>query len=226
MGLFSDMTRRKNELITHHKGILKNKFGKEDAPESTLPSEIEQQISDIPAYEISPEAEQRLKLLQEAGTGITEAAGEAVDISRMQAGAVEAPGAAAAREDIQRSTSGQVSALQEMGGAGFLGAISQVGLGRQEARKEFAMSNLAYKSQAETGLMSALRNQAQAEQQASMLEAQGLEGMIAEKDKVYQSELAKAQTGLQFDITKLSMEQQKRASEEAGRSGIFGGLFS
>lgn len=226
---------KRNALWDHHKNMGVNRYHKalkdvnyqvEGAPESTLASDIESRIGDIPTYEISPEAQQRMDLLEQAGTGLQESAQESTDLARMQAGMVEAPGSAQARRDIQRSTMGQVGALQEMGGSGFLGAISKVGMNEQSAMKDFAMSSLAYKSQSETELMSALRNQSQAESQAAALQSQGLEGMIAEKDKVYQSEMNKNLTGIQYDITKLGMEQQNRAAQAEKQSGIFGGMFS
>lgn len=211
----------------HAIGVAKQKLGiGQETPDSTLGSDIEKQIADLQTYEISPEAEQRLKLLDQSGVDLREAGQEQTDIARSQAGVVEAPGSSQALKDIRASTAGQIQNIQQMGGgAGSLGAISQVGLTEQKAMKDFAKSNLAYRSQAETGLMSALRNQSQLEQQAAMLDAQGIEGMIAEKDKVFQSQQNKELTSMQFDITKLGMEQQKKAADTASRSGIFGGLF-
>lgn len=189
--------------------------------------DIQSKIEGLPTYEISPEAEQRLKLLQEAGVGLTETAEEATDIARMRAGAAEAPGAGIAREDIRQSTAGQIQAIQEMGGgASALGAVSEVGLTEQKALRDLARTTLAYRSQAESDLMSAVRSEAGIKAQAAGLEAQGLEGMIAEKDKVYQSELDKALTGVQFDITRLAMEQQAIMAQQQNQAGMQSDIFS
>lgn len=228
MGFVGNLINKRNDLYTHHKNIVKDKLGigQEGAEDSTLSAEIDQQVSDLQTYEVSDEANQRLALLEQGAADLRESGQEGTDIARVQAGMVQAPGSGQALKDIQSSTSGQVQAVQQMGGsASGLGAISQIGLNQSQAMKDFAKSNLAYKSQSETGLMNALRNQTQMESQAASLESQGLEGMIAEKDKVYQSQLNKDLTGLQFDITKLGMEQQTVAAETARTSGIFGGLF-
>jgi len=231
MGFVGNIINKRNDLYTHHKNIAVDKYhgamGFDNTSDSGLQSEIEQQISGLQTYEIPEEAKQRLALLEQGATDLRESGQESTDIARMQAGMYQAPGSGQALGDIQRSTSGQIQAIQQIGGsASSLGAIAKVGVTEQQALKDFAKSNLAYRSQAETGLMNALRNQSQLESQAASLESQGLEGMIAEKDKVYQSELNKDLTGLQFDITKLGMEQQKKAAETASRSGIFGGIFS
>jgi len=235
MGFVGNLINKRNDLYTHHKGLAMDKYRKdrklagldqEGAPESTLGVDIEQQIADLQTYQVSPESEQRLALLEQGAVDLREVGQESTDIARMQAGMTQAPGSSQALKDIQASTSGQVQAIQQMGGsASGLGAISQVGLNQSQAMKDFAKSNLAYKSQSETALMNALRNQAQMEAQAAGLESQGLEGMIAEKDKVYQSQLNQDLTGLQFDITKLGMEQQKKSAETASQSGIFGGAL-
>lgn len=177
---------------------------------------ISEKIADLPQYKISDEANQRLALLEQAGVDIESAAQEQTDVARMKSGQIEGPGASQALRDIRSSTSGQVGALQDMGGSGFLSSITQVGLNERNAMKDYTMGNLGYRAQSESDLMSALRNQTQAQSQSSMLQAQGLEGMISERDKAYQSELSQAQTGLQYDITKLSMEQQNKIAENTG----------
>lgn len=175
---------------------------------------ISEKIEGLQEYEISPEAKQRMELLQQAGEGMVSGAEEATDIARMRAGMVEAPGAGQGRKDIQGATSGQIQAIQEIGGAGALGAATRVGLGQESAYEDLVRSNMAYKEESESALMGALQTEAGIRTQAAGLEAQALEGMISEKDKVYQSQLNKAQTGLQFDISQLAMDEQARAAEQ------------
>lgn len=186
-------------------------------------TDIEQSITDLPEYEISDEAKQRLALLQEAGAGLVEGAEEQTDLARMRAGMIEGPGAAQSRRDIEASTAGQVQAIQNIGGAGALGAATQVGLGEQAAYEDLIASNLMAKEQGESALMNALQTKAGMRREAAGLEAQGLEGMIAEKDKVFQSQLQKAQTGLQYDISQLAMDQQARIAKENKKKIL--GLF-
>ena len=203
----------------------KRKRANELATQQESYAGIEEKISNIPTYQVSPEAQRRLELLQQSGSDLTQSAQEVTDIARMRAGMMEAPGSGQALSDIRQSTASQTRAIQEAGGQGFLGTLQDIQLGERQALKDYATTGLAYKSGAETDLMRALRGQSQAEAQAAQLESQALEGMISEKDKVYQSELMKAQTGLQYDITKLGMEQQRKAAEEAGRSTFLGGIF-
>ncbi len=228
---------KKNDLYTHHKNVGVGRYHKalsdtglaktssEEGPDTK--SDIEEKMVGMSVYNISDEAQQRLDLLQSGAADLRESGQEMTDIARAQAGSYMAPGSGDALEGIQESSSRQAQAITEMGGSpSSIGAISKVGLGEQQALRSFAKSNLAYRSEAETGLMNALRSQSQLEGQAASLESQGLEGMIAEKDKVYQSQLNKDLTSLQFDITKLSMDQQKKAAETQRSSGIFGGIFS
>lgn len=184
-------------------------------------ADIRERIEGISEYEISPEAKQRMELLQEAGQGMVSGAEEATDIAQMRAGMVEAPGAGQGARDIRGATAGQVQAIQQIGGAGALGAATQVGLGQESAYEDLTRSNMAYKEQSESALMGALQTEAGIRTQAAGLESQALEGMISEKDKVYQSQLNKAQTGLQFDISQLAMEEQAR-SAKANKPKILG----
>jgi len=176
-------------------------------------SRIDERIENLPEYQISDEATQRMELLQQTGAEMVSGAEEATGLAKMRAGMVEAPGASQAQRDIEGASSRQVQAIQQMGGAGALGAAAQVGLGEEAAYEDLIRSNMQYKEKSESALMGALQTEAGIRTQAAGLEGQALEGMISEKDKVYQSQMNIAQTGIQFDVSKLAMEEQRRSAE-------------
>lgn len=192
-----------------------------EATKNLAETRREKLLGSIPDYQISQEAQDRLALLEQSAANIEQQAGEQTNIARSRAGMFQAPGTGAASQDIERATASQVGALQQTGGAGFLSAITKVGQSEEQAYEELTRNNIAYKQQSEQALMNALSTEAGMKMQAAGLRAQGLEGMIQEKDKVFQSQLSKAQTGLQYDLTMYSTDQMKKAAEEQSKFKLF-----
>lgn len=182
---------------------------------------IAAQIETLPEYEISQEAKDRLALLEESAAGLEESAAEQTSVAKSRAGMFMAPGTAQTSQDIERATASQVGALQQMGGSGFLSNITKVGQTEEQAYENLIRNNMAYKEQSEQALMNAMSTEAGMKMQAAGLRSQGLEGMIQEKDKVFQSKLNKAQTGIQAELTMYSTEQMKKAVE-ANKPKILG----
>lgn len=175
---------------------------------------LRERIENMPAYQMAPETQQQLEMLQEKSGEMITGAEEATDIARMQAGMVEAPGQGQAREDIRQSTAAQAQAMGQMGGAGFLGGITKLGLQEDQAYADLAQSNILYKDQAEQNLTGALQTEAGIRTQAAGLEAQGLQIKAGEREKEYQSELNRFSTGLQYDIGDLAMRQQNKIAKQ------------
>jgi len=188
---------------------------------------ISDKISGLTDYEISPEAQQRLAALEESGETMKGLTGEATDIARARTGQ-EAPGAQIARGDIRQAVAGKMSAIQQIGGAGALGAITEAGLEEQGALRGLAKENLEYKAQASKDLSNALMAEAQTGAQATQMGAAGLQGMVQERGKVYESQLNKALTSIDFDINTLATEQlgyQAQAQAQAAtQAGMMSGL--
>lgn len=201
------------------------KYQEKMAPERAIEQskqDITTQIENLPEYQISQEAKDRLSLLQESATNLEQQASEQTDVAKSRAGMYMAPGTGAASQDIEKATASQVGALQQMGGSNFLSNITKVGQSEQQAYDELIKNNITYQEQSDQALMNALSTEAGMKMQAAGLKAQGLEGMIQERDKSFQSQLSKAQTGLQYDIAKLSLDQQQRTAQENKKFlGIF-----
>ncbi len=195
----------------------------EEAYFKSQSDKIKQGIENMPEYQISDEAKQRMELLQQTGSEMVSGAEEQTDVARMRAGMFEAPGTGQSRRDIEGATARQVQAIQQMGGSGALGAAAQVGLGEERAYEDLIQSNMQYKDQSQSALMGALQTEAGLRTQAAGMEGQALEGMISEKDKVWQSKMNKAQTGLQYNISELAMERQASIAENSNKK--FMGLF-
>ena len=194
-----------------------------EAEQAAALTGIEEQIAGMPTYEIAPEIEQQLAMLEESAEGVrgtTALAEEATDIARARTGRAEMPGEGLARRDIQQQLGSNIQNIVEAGGGGVgaLGAIAQAGLGAQGAYGQLAQQRAQFSSQAEQDLANALRAEAGftagAEMQAAGLEAQGLSAMAGERGKAYESELSKSLTGTQFDIDQFAA---MRAEEQARR---------
>jgi len=211
-------------------------------------AEIEQGIAGMRDYEIPEEVLRNLELMQQTQQGLGESAeairattglaGEATDIARARTGAAEMPGEAIARKDIQQSTAGTVQNILEAGGgsASTLGAIAQAGLSEQSAFGNLAMQRGQYKSQAEQDLMNSLRSEAgftaQAEAQASGLEAQGA-GMLStglltstqQQQQQFDYGRDKELTGLQFNLGQLGGMKADEQARRARNAQIFGSII-
>jgi hypothetical protein len=179
---------------------------------------LEESLKNIPEYEIPQEATDYLKMLEQTSSELGKTGDiyqESVDIARIKAGMGEAPGSAMARQDIQSSTAQQIQNIKEAGGGGVgaLGAIANVGMNEQEALRDLAKTNVAYKESASQGLQSALMGQAGFNsnllQQQASLKGAGLQTMIGEKGKVQESELNKYLTMTDYQLAQLGVSQQE-----------------
>lgn len=203
---------------------------------------VKNKINQLPIYDIPTEALDYLKMLEQASQQLGDIKekssglyGEAVDIAKSQSAIQEAPGASIARDDIKQSTAQQIQNIKEAGGSGVgvIGAISNVGLSEQDALRDLAKQSALYKSQAARNLQGALSGQAGFEanvgssilgQQAS-LEGAGLQTMIGEKGKVFDSNLNKSLTEIDY---LMADQAAKRSEEEAKKNRIaqlIGGLI-
>lgn len=180
--------------------------------------ELESSLSNIPTYQIPEEAQQYLDLLNQTGEDLGKSKdiyNSAVDIARTQASMGDAPGASQARQDINQSTASQVQNIMEAGGGGVdaLGAISQVGLNEQQALRDLAKTNTQYQAQAKQNLQGALMGQAGFEsgliQQQAALKGAGLQTMLGEKNKVFQSNLDKYLTMTDYELAQLGVSQSE-----------------
>lgn len=197
---------------------------------------LRKQISETPTYQIPQETQQLLDLYQSQGTkleGLSALGQEATDIAKAQSASVEAPGTGIAREQIKAGTAGTVQNIIEAGGGSTssLGAIVQAGQNELNAMRDLAITNQQYKQQASDEYRQALMSQAGLESsllgQSTALQAAGLETMIGQKGMVYQSELDKARTLQQFDITQLgnliSKEEARKARNAQIATSVIGG---
>lgn len=182
---------------------------------------IEQKIQDLPDYEIAPEAQQKLALLEATGDRMTGLAEEATQVAESREGE-EIPGAAIIRDDIAQNTAQQIEAAQMSGNA--MAIIPLIGGEQQSQYRELAKENMAYREQASKDVQKAMMSEAQVGAQAVGLEAEGLSGMISEKGKAYQSELDKAITGIDFNITRKAQEQLGWQAAQESRAAQTSGL--
>jgi len=186
---------------------------------------ISDKISGLPDYEISPEAIQKLEALQQSGETMKGLAGEATDIAQART-SQDAPGMAIEKGDIRQAVAGKMSAIQQIGGAGSLDAIVKTGAQEQGVLRGLNRENLAYKAQAQKDLSNALISEAQIGSQAAQMGAAGLQGMVQERGKVYESQLNKALTAIDFNINTLATEQLGISSQAQARAATQAGITS
>lgn len=200
-------------------GLLGASMDKEKAQKANLDKQkkdLEASLANIPEYEIPQEAKDYLAMLEQTSEDLSKTGDiyqNAVDIAKTQSASSEAPGAGIAREDIQASTAQQLQYLRESGNVGAIGAVANVGSSEQQALRDLAKTNLQYKSAASQNLQGALMGQAGFEsnllQQQASLKGAGLQAMIGEKDKSYQSNLNKYLTMTDYQLAQLGVSQQE-----------------
>lgn len=217
--------------------IVKKRKAEQEIGATT--SAIRESISETPTYEIPAETQQLLELYQQTGAqleGLTGLGQEATDIAKLQASMAEAPGMGIAREQIKGSTAGTVQNVLEAGGgsANVLAAVAQAGQNELNVMRDLAVQNQQFKQQATDEYRQALMSQAGLESslltQSAALQGQGLEAMIGQRGMVYQSELEKARTLQQFDITQLgnlmAEEEARKARNAQLLSSVISGIGS
>lgn len=203
-----------------------------------LTQDIRSQIESTPTYQIPEETQQLLDLYKTTGEqlqGLSSLGKEATSIAKAESGASEMPGTALARRQIEAGTAGTVQNIVEAGGGSTasLGAIAQAGQNELNAMRDLAFQNQQFKQQASDEYKQALMNQAGLESsllsQSANLQAAGLQTMIGQKGLQYQSELDKARTLQQFDITQLGnlmAQEEARKSRNTQLIGdVIGGIF-
>lgn len=177
------------------------------AEEAAKYQEVRNKVDQLPEYQVSPEAKEKLALLQETSKDISQIGQEVTDIaSRKLSG--ESPEATIDRKLITNNNAEMLQAIQESGAGG--GAIVNAGKQTQSEYSGLSRKNLAYRMQAEQDLVSAKNNQAQLGVSGAQMKAEGLSGIISEQGKVYQSSLDKALTGIEMDITRLTGNQMQQ----------------
>ena len=211
-----------------------SKQKKNEAEIEASKSELEESLVGQSLYE-TPEEAYRIQELSEKSAknlrGISEIGQQAVDIAEAQAGASQAPGAIQAREDIRQSTAGAVQNIIESGGGGAaaLGAISDVNRGEMESLRQLSAANQQYMAQAKKDLQSTLMGQASLEAglegQALAAETTGLQTILGEKGKEYQSYLDKLRTQQQFDIVNLGNLYATEEARKNRNSQLFGDII-
>jgi hypothetical protein len=205
-------------------GKRRERMEAENIKEAAKYKGIQDQIEGLTEYEVAPEAQQKLEMLEQAGESAKGFAGEATDIARSRTGQ-DAPGMALEKNDIRNAVADKLQAIQEFGGSRALSAITQTGAKSQAAMGGLNRQNTAYKQQAQKDLSNALRAEAQTGVQAAQMGAAGLQGMVQERGKVHESKLNKALTALDFKQNMLAREQmgttmqmQAQAASQAGMS--------
>ncbi len=181
---------------------------------------ISDKIEGLTDYEISQEARDRLSGLQESGEEVRDITGEATDIAEARASR-DLPGMDLYKRDVRQDVANKIEAIQQIGGSGSLNAITEAGLEEQGNLSELNKENLSYKMQSQKDLSNALMSEARAGIEATQMGAAGLQGMVQERGKAYESKLNKELTGIDWDINKLAVEQmgyqaQAQASAAAG----------
>lgn len=191
-------------------------------------NDVSQKIEDLPERGISPEAEERLNILTTSGDKMGDLAQEAVDVAEARSGE-EIPGAEIVRQNLAQGTAQQLEAAKMSGNP--MATIPLIGQEQQAQYSQLARENMAYKNQASKDVQNALMDQSQIEAQAAGMQADGLSGMISEKGKQYQSQLDKAITGIDFDITRQAQSQagyqaqlDTQAAQQAGMTSALSNI--
>lgn len=216
--------------------LAPNKY-KNEQRISSLKGDVEESLASQKEYQTPEEALRLQELASQSAErlrGMSDIGQKAVDIAEFQAGLSQAPGATQAREDISGSTAQAIQSIIQAGGsnAAALGAISDVNRNQMEQLRQVAAQGEQYQSQARRDLQSALMGQASLEAglegQALGAETLGLQTMIGERGKEYESYLDKLRTQQQFQLTELG---NAYASEDARKNrntqlwgSILGGL--
>lgn len=168
---------------------------------------IRNKVDQLPGYQMAPEAQEKLALLQDTSKDVSELGQEITDIASNKL-SKENPEAAIDRKLIANNNAEMLQAIQESGVNGS--AVISAGKQTQSEYAGLSKKNLAYRMQAEQDLMNAKNNQAQLEMSGAQMEAEGLTGIISEKGKIYQSNLNKALTGFEMDLTRLTGQQMQQ----------------
>jgi hypothetical protein len=166
-------------------------------------STLDRLLESTPTYKIPEEAIALQKLYSETAEGIRGVGEEQQDIYGARAGQYMY-GTGEAREGIREATRYGVQDIQNVAGssASFLGAISQLNQQSVNALRELAIQNQQYRDVAQRDYMQSIQDRISLESQATELEMSGMQNMIDEKYKVYQSELDKIRMKQQYAIVK------------------------
>lgn len=192
-------------------GKKKQRLMEERAAETAKEYEgIRSRVEEAPEYEIAPETQQQLELLQQTGQDIEGLAGEVTDIASKRASREESPGAQLLRKEIRQNSAGNLQAIQESGSPAAMQMMLASGAGEKAAFGELSNKNIAYRFQAESDLMNAKINEAQTLGQSAQLESMGLQGMIDQRAKQFQSKQDKALSLINFDIMRESQGMQNQ----------------
>lgn len=201
---------------------------------SAKQSALEESLASQELYQTSEEA-LKIQELSEASAAklrsIAETGQEAVDIAEFQAGLSEAPGAIQAREDVRASSAEATQNIIEAGGGGAaaLGAIADVNRSQMDQLRQISASTQQYRSEALQNLQSSLMGQAQleasVESAALSAETTGLQTIVSEKEKEYESYLDKLRTQQQYDITQLSNLYSQQEAEKNRESQLWSDII-
>lgn len=202
---------------------------------SQMEAMLLQSLQGAPTYQAPEEALQFQELMAEQATGLREYGQKIEDVASSRAGMAEAPGAAIQRENVQQMMQSASQDIIQAGGASAstLGAISQMRTQEMSALRDIAVQGQQFKDQAQRDYMQALMQSAGIGTQAAQLEGTGLQMMIGEKGKVFESELDKTRTMQQFQITQLGNQwatteaaRNAEAARRAGNKQLWGNIIS
>ncbi len=170
---------------------------------------IEQQIGDLPTYEASPLAQEKLAAMQDTSQELSGIGQEITDIAGERASRPEARDAQMQRENIKENSAARLQAIQESGGENTLGSIAQSGAMEQGELRNLNRKQTAYRFQAENDLMNAKINQGAMKAAGAQLVGSGLSGVISEQGKEFESGLDKHLTALNYKIGQFTGQQME-----------------
>jgi hypothetical protein len=160
-------------------------------------------VDEMPTYEIAPEAQQLQELTAQRASDLRTTGADIESLAGSRAGMSQYGGALDMREAMRESTGAAIGDITQLGGSGVssMGAAARMASSNIGALRDIASQNQMFRDQAQRDYLQSLRERVGLEGQATGLEAQGLQTMISEKDKVYQSDLEKARAQQQLEIT-------------------------
>jgi len=216
-----------------YKKQLREEKQQAEARSAQMEAMLLQSLQGAPTYQTPEEALRFQELTAESAAGIRGYGQKIEDIASSRAGMTEAPGSAIQRENVRQMMESASRDIIEAGGssAATLGAITQARTQEMGALRDIAVQGQQFKDQAQRDYTQALMQSAGLGAQATQIEGTGLQMMIGEKGKVYESELDKLRTMQQFQMTQLGNEQAKyqaalnaEAQRRAGNKQLIGDI--
>jgi len=156
-----------------------------------------------PIYSITPEAEQLQGLFSDRASELRDTGADIESMANARSGMSQYGGALDQRQVLRDTTRSGVRDITNIGGssASVLGSVAGLEAQNVSAMRDIAAQNQMFRDQAQRDYLQSLNERVGLEAQATGMEAQGLQSMISEKDKVYQSKLDRIKQVQQTEIT-------------------------